>query len=385
MRRMRWVYGVAAGATLAVGALSEQACSGTPSVSLPAGMAVKVTKEFTGDGGACSGPIGSIAPPSCDPSDNNAAGCRSTKSNGCTYDKKCGDTTTCEPFVQNPPLAEGVDNFRMRLIQITAPPPLATLTVQKSIVTLAVDLPSSADAGGAACGESGNGLFNWLITVDAIHGTVKTGGAPPSTDPFGLGYCYLNGTVANKPVGPITSTATFSGNTFSTPSFPGKLNIPIFLAPSGVVVLPITAGSLEKVTVSPDGNCIGSLNVNADTKTSCNAPLAVSGADSCSRWHSDGALEGYITLDDADTVIITTFNVSLCSFLTGTADGQTLSHCTTAGKKMGDYCSDTKKACTGGDSFWLSATFAASAVNVTEGKGVSLCNGGSVGGIDGGS
>ncbi len=432
MRLNRWLYAAASFGMMAGGALAEESCSNTlnycesnvgdagpqtfcylysplvpdSSVTAPvdagakkdtgtseAGACGQGTPPFgPGDGGPCSGPVGGFPAPSCDPSDESAQSCQGPMDPSCSIAKVCGDPTTCEPFVTNPVPGKGVDNFRMRLINITAPPALATTVVQVAVVSAGVDLPASPDAGGAACGENGTGLFNWLLSVDKANNQVITGGAPFSPDPFTTGYCYVNGTVAGTPVAPSTLKATFNCNTFSTEPLTNVLQIPIFVAGGGAVILPINGASLNDVTVSDDGNCIGAVNNFASSPSSsgaCVDPLAF-GAGSCSRWHSAGSLGGYITLAQADNVpIVTLGGESLCVLLTGDNNGGTPPKCTTAGLSDGNYCapkgSTPGKACTGGDSFWLSAQFAASAVNIQpKGMGPAICNGGSIGGMDAG-
>ncbi len=332
-----------------------------------------------GDGGACGSPVGGFPDPSCDPSDEQATYCASAPYNVatvCHLSPKCGDISTCEPFTTNPSPGSGVDNFRMRLINVTAPPTLASATVQNAIVTSAVDLPSSLD-GGAPCGEDGTGLFNWLMSVDKAKGTVTTGGAPPSTDPFGLGYCFLRGTVGptKAAVAPITVPATFTGDTFSTTPMPGLLNVPIFITGGSVIVLPLNNVALNNVTMSPDGNCIGAIDPYSIQPPNCVDP-ATFGLSSCSRWHSAGSLGGYITLAEADQVpVVALGGESLCYLITGQGNGASPQKC--GANVKGDYCSTTGKACPGsGDSFWFAAQFAASAVNITAGAGISICNGG---------
>jgi hypothetical protein len=438
MRLNRWVYAAASMGMMGAGVLAEQACStgnyctgsgsdmtcflytesptdagkaaGQDAMTArkDAGADANASAPYsytTGDGGPCTGPVGGFPPPRCDPSDETAPVCSTPFDAGCNLSPKCGDLTTCEPFVKNPAPSAGVDNFRMRLINITAPPALAKQAIQGGVVTPAVELPSvtAAGVGGAPCGENGSGLFNWLLSVNQTAKTVTTGGAPPSTDPFGLGYCYLNATVNGLPIGPVNLKAMFTGNTFSTVPLTGAtpLNIPIFVAPMtaggpyGAIILPILGASLNEVTITSDGNCIGEVN-NLSIQppmpgVACSeTPLIQTGVDSCSHWHTDGTLGGYITLKAADAIpIVVLGGESLCVILTSEQkDGSSPATCSTGGLTAGDYCSPKDgvagHACTNGDSMWLSAEFAASAVNITDDKSITLCNGGSIGGADGG-
>jgi len=321
-----------------------------------------------GDGGPCTGPVGGFPSPSCDPSDEMA--CSASIPSGCTLSPKCGNPSTCEPFVTNP--TTGVESFRMRLLNITAPSSLSNQVVQGSVVTAAVDLP--ADAG--SCGENGSGTFNWLIQVDTTTHTVKTGGAPPSSDPFGLGYCFTNATVAGTAVAPTVLGATFTGTTFSTASGTTTLNMPIFVTGGGAVVLPLAGASFNDVTVSDSGNCIGAVNNGSIVPSSSGVctDSNPTGQDSCSRWHTAGTIGAHMSLAAADQIpVVTLGNESLCVLLTGQNNGS--GKCPTAALTAGDYCSTTKAPGGCGDSMWFSAEFAASAVNITAGAGITLCGG----------
>jgi hypothetical protein len=425
MRAIRWVYGTTATGAVIAGALtfSEPACTSSSNgtrLAFDSGMAAKkdsappkvdsgfvdsgvpYNSNFTftpGNGMPCMNAAGAFPVSTCDPSDETAAMCGDGKGtlNGCMYDPVCGSTSTCEPFTSNPLPGKGVDNFRMRDINITAP--AAIVAVQGLVVATAVGIPNSPD-GGATCGENGSSLFNWLISVDQAGKSITTGGSPPSPDPFGVGYCFINGKVISNgitaTVAPVTIPATFTDTGgFTTDVYTQKLNIPIFLAPVGVVILPIRGASFHDVSVSSDGNCIGGMNPGANI-SNCEAPFPSQqmGTDSCSRWHTAGALGGYITLDEADQVFVQALNESLCALIVGSPGSQTVHDggyqtCTATELAGGDYCAPTDAgpghACTNGNSAWLSADFAASAVKITTAKGAvdymtkDICNGATIG------
>jgi hypothetical protein len=375
-----------------LGSLVEQACSSSssPTTTRPTPDASwqsdGASNSFVpGDGGPCLGPVGGYPPATCDPSDEQAQGCLTPFDAGCDISPKCGDVTTCEPFTTNPAPDAGVGTFRMRLLNLTAPPTLATQTVQQLIVTQAVDLPSASSGGGAQCGEDGTGLFSWLMSINKSAGTVLTGGAPPTADPFDTGYCFMKGNVGTVPIAPITVQAKFTGNTFDSVPVTNTLNIPIFQpGDGGVIILPIVDAAFHDVTVSSDGNCIGAININASYPQG-NGGLCIDpqpmGESSCSRWHSSGTLGGYITLKEADTVQVAALQETLCVLLIGdgASNGKTPAACSQDAFTMGDYNSSTHQQCNGGDgcdSVWISGQFAASAVKVNDGTGVPLCNGG---------
>jgi hypothetical protein len=154
------------------------------------------------------------------------------------------------------------------------------------------------------------------------------------------------------------------------------LNIPIFLSGdvSQAVVLPLSEAKIDNFKVSADGNCIGSFNASAFTDSTC-----AFDEESCPKWVTGGNIGGYITLENADTVNVELLDESLCVLLTnGTKNDKKkcARDSTGAIAAKGDYCSKTGKANDCGDSFWLASTFAASAVNITAGTNVEVCNAG---------
>jgi hypothetical protein len=188
--------------------------------------------------------------------------------------------------------------------------------------------------------------------------------------------------IGNTMVSPVTLPATFKGNTFSTTPYAKTLSIPIFVAGGGSpIILPINNAAFQNVTISEDGNCIGSINPDSVTGsgTACSDQNFL-GPQSCSRWHAAGSLGGYITLKNADTVAITSAgNESLCAFL-APSDGKAMTtpvHCNATGLNAGNYCSSPPGPATSSchDSVWLAAEFAASAVKITDGTGNSVCGG----------
>jgi hypothetical protein len=222
------------------------------------------------------------------------------------------------------------------------------------------------------CGPTnGTGTFNWLLSVNKTANTLTTGGAPLSADPFTNGYCFVNDTYGGIAVAPVTGPITFTGNTFSSASpLTSVLNIPIFVSGSPTpIILPIRGGALNDVTISSDNDCIGSFNATAlDNKCSTDPTT-------CALWKTNGALGGYITLKDADTVNISLLGESLCVLLTGTGAMKTAAgQCPANAFTMGNYCSSPPGPGGCNDSYWLAATFSASAVNINTG-GDPACTG----------
>lgn len=315
-------------------------------------------EQAAGGGGACAAKPGEVPPPNCDNSENQ---CESRP--GCVIDEaRCGSKATCLPIGDNK--GKDVQDFRIRRLKIATPEALAGELIQNTVVTLNIDLAEKT------CGEQGKGLFTWLLRVDRKNNTLVTGGAPPPDDAIGQGFCFARFDVGGNKVEPITSTISFTGETFKSLQ-PQKVKIPIFLSQdvASVILLPITDVRVEGVTISEDGNCIGKMNAISLDPQCFDDSL-------CSKWTTSGSLGGFITLEEADGVLIRDLNnKSLCSFLAGEAD-----KCARDGSGkilfQGDYCSTDHQPGSCADSVWLAATFAASAAKIFDGQGtVPGCSG----------
>ncbi|CAN5132191.1 hypothetical protein BH09MYX1_BH09MYX1_56400 [soil metagenome] len=325
----------------------------------------------------CVATAGGYPDPKCDPSTNTCLGSATDCKIGNTA--TCGDIATCKPLADN--TGKTTVDLRLRRLLVVSPSSLAGATIQENVVTKGIDLNSPA------CGEKGDGAFNWLVRLDKTAGSLVTGGAPPTTDVMGKGYCFFHQTIGGIEVKSETIKTTVTGDTFSTDPI-SLLNVPIFVGGdvNNVVILPIRKAVLKSATLSNGGNCVGSFNPKALDDT-----CGVRDRDTCQPWKTDGAIGGYITLEDADKVNVDLIKASLCVILTGTPKGPD-TKCTRTNGKIngeGDFCSTTESPGGCKDSFWLSATFAASAVKINDGTGDPNCQGGtpppSDGGTDGSS
>ncbi len=312
------------------------------------------------DKSVCIVAPGEFPPSDCDPSAHTCGA-----GGLCAIDEtKCGAKATCLPLATNK--GRTTQDFRIRRLAIAAPDALAALPLQRGVITRDVDLPSKE------CGEGGLGTFNWLLRVDRTKSTLTTGGAPRSADPFGIGFCFHDHDIAGTRVGPVTGVPlTLRGDTFTSAAIP-KLTVPIFREDGSAILLPLTNVTFNAVTLSQGGDCIGGFDDRAL------AADCTDDATKCSKWKTAGAIAAHITLEEADLVNVVDLGASLCAVLTKTtpgADGK----CARVGGKItaaGDYCSSTGKACDCQDSFWLAATFAASAVTINDGASVKECSGG---------
>jgi hypothetical protein len=236
----------------------------------------------------------------------------------------------------------------------------------------------------AQCGESGDGSFSWLIRFDSQANTITTGGAPPSSDPLGAGYCFVNLTLPSgldlKPV-TVSVTKNADGSYDSAPI--AHVDIPIYylaVTPPQIIVLPVSGGAIKGLQFNSDGDCIGSLDTSA-LDNNC----AESDPTTCSKWRPHASIAGYITLEEADKVNVPLAGRSLCSLLTGNSSALCPRDSNNKITAKGDYCSTSNKAGDCQDSSWLAAVFAASAVKITDGAGVQDCQGSGSGSGSGGT
>ena len=125
---------------------------------------------------------------------------------------------------------------------------------------------------------------------------------------------YVAACVNGRAVSSVTLPATFVGSSFGTGRATRELLLPIFVQGGGAALLPIDDFGMNDVTVS-------------------------------------------------------------AVLLTGQNDGE--NKCPSSARTLGDCCSLTRSLGGCRDSVWFPGQFAASAVTITSGVRVSLCNGGS--------
>lgn len=256
-------------------------------------------------------------------------------------------------------------SLRMADLTVTAPAALTAglvSTVVKGGVTM--DLKE--------CNLTGTGTFSWLLQFDTATGKLKAGGAKPTETPVD-GYSFVDEMIAGFQISPVVADAPITAGKFAMTTGI-DLTVPIYLdvMASGVVLLPLHSAKLAG-TISADNNCIGKYNSAglkpADNCTATPDIPTFIGADG--KEDSDGTLDGFITIEEADTVLISAIKQSLCVILSGDAaqfgDGATPAKCKRdAGGKIvfqGDWCAASNDAaCT--DAVKLQAKFAASAVKV---------------------
>jgi hypothetical protein len=343
-------------------------------------------------GSQCTTNPGEFPAPNCLPFAPDAETC--APASGTCSTSPCNANSACLAMTDNS--GQSMASLRMRKLLVTAPPALAfqppsKTFVQKTVIDEGINLDNQ-------CGEPGTGTFNWLIQFDTVNKKVTTGCAPPTTDPFGAGYCFVDAMIEGLHVGPVTvDMMQNSDGTWSSGLIP-KLYVPIFVATGtagagtapSVIVLPLSQSAVKNVTLSADHNCIGHYNSNAVTPTS-NGTCVDTDDTTCVRWTTAGSLGGYMTLDEADAVDVPQLAESLCVLLapntTIDSSDPNEKHCSKDANghviAKGDFCSTTDSAGGCQDSYWLSATFAASAAKISAAPNQPACMG-VVGGGDGG-
>jgi hypothetical protein len=228
--------------------------------------------------------------------------------------------------------------LRISQLRVTKPALLASKPIEFSIIGPAVTWIDDAACGLSAPGKAGQ--FNWLLEFDIAAKTLKTGGAKPVDDAHS-GYCYVNAMFGMLPVAPIPPTpiditdnkdGSFTFGT--TQKF--DISVPIFLDKTGMkqpIVLPLKGGSIKNGKLTEGGNCIGRFKGETldptSTPTPCTPPVSDPTKDDAYQYTSGATLDGYVTAEDADNVIVVDLGQSLCSLLANTsmvaADG--IKHC----------------------------------------------------------
>jgi len=289
-----------------------------------------------------------------------------------------GNNVTCAlPAACTAPIKECVglvDNkgqaafgLRMTQILISKPTTLAPSSFTGGVVSNGVAWNDPA------CYLGGQGTFSWILYFDSASKTVCTGGAKPVTNPAD-GYTFVNETIMQGgqafDIKPIKVMTDFSTGTFASTT--GQdITVPIYTAEGSVVLLPLKGAKILDGKLSADNNCVGSFNASGlDPLANC-LPLP---AENQYSFVNAGKIEGYITLEGADSVVVDLAKATLCALLTGSDDGGTpTKKCKrdAMGKieVKGDWCDATNAAAdaTCADSVQLSAEFAASSVKVNGG------------------
>jgi hypothetical protein len=305
---------------------------------------------------------------------SSTGGTSSTGSSGGT----CAPGTGC-PSVKSDCIGlvdnSGKSQFTLRMSHLTVQKPAAlTDLLVKSLLDLGVSLnlaSCNAETGdplfpSASMGTAG--AFSWLLQFDTTTGKLKTGGATPEADPT-KGYCFVNSTVNGFNIAPFEVDAPISGGKFAI-QMPKDVVVPVYsdISATTVILLPLRGVRIHDATISSDNNCIGKFNASGLLPSNSCLP-----AMDTPQYIDGASLDGFVTLEDADKVLIDQLGKeSLCLLLSGNAKmwgDATGKLCardpgTNKIKLQGDWCSTTNAAADAScaDAISLGATFAASSV-----------------------
>jgi hypothetical protein len=306
------------------------------------------------------------------------AGCGDSEGDGGTGNTGNAASGACAPASGCPEVASeclslvdnsGADVFALRIAQLTVTKPdKFTDSFVRSIVYdgVTLNLPACTTQQGNPL-LSGMGSFSWVLEFDKTAGTLRTGGAKPVADPY-EGYCFVNEPIQGFEVMPFEVAGTIDGNVFAMDTAEDVV-VPIYTDATATeaVLMPLRDVRLSNVQISSDNNCIGDLNdENLDPNNLC----LYEPSNGILTFNDDAKLEGYITLADADSVIVPQLGSSLCVLLAGSTFDDGDGHCTkdAAGAFVyeGDWCDATAAAAdaTCHDAVRLEATFAAAGVKL---------------------
>jgi hypothetical protein len=304
----------------------------------------------TMSGGACNGPSSGLPSAPCTPT---VAACRS-------------DASVCLAAVDN----TGASTFGLRMADLTLTAPLPwTQGAFKDGIERSVVLDDNE------CNLNGAGTLSWLLQLDTVTGTLRTGAAQPQ-DGKDPAYTFLDGLFqqgsdASFHAQPITLTAPVNA-TCEFESTPGDLVIPVFLDKKGAssFILPLRQARFSGGQLSGDHNCIGQFNAaGLDSAMGCfsddNHPAFLHGAN----------ISAFFSLEEAESVAVEPFGLTLCLLLSGDFmtygdQKKPIQGCRRNEKGeivfQGDWCAATDQPVTPtcSDAVRFGATFAASAVKI---------------------
>ena len=268
----------------------------------------------------------------------------------------------------------GKTSFALRLGQLEFFKPGAfNGTIEKAAFSTSVtmNLPK--------CNLKGAGTFSWIVQFDTTAHTFQLGTSKPPADPHD-GYSFVNETITQNgqtyQIAPVSGAATVAADgsiladTLETVILPAYLNSQA----TEVLLIPLHKVHMldDQTKISSDHNCIGRYNA-ANLKPSQGCLPSID--DNINAFIAGGRINGFISLEEADKIIISSFglNRSLCVLLSGSAglygDGGSPAKCKRVGTEIkfnGDWCSSTNKGAEGlcYDAVSVDAGFAASAIEL---------------------
>lgn len=220
-------------------------------------------------------------------------------------------------------------------------------TIEKAAFTTSVtmNLPK--------CNLKGSGTFSWLVQLDTAAHTFKLGTSKPPSDPHD-GYSFVNESFTQDgqtyQIAPVSGAATVAADGSVLADTLETLLLPAYLNSQATDALLIPLHKVRiwdtETKISSDHNCIGRYNA-AGLKPSDGCLPNIN--EYIDAFIPGGRIDGYILLEEADKIIITSFglNRSLCVLLSGSAgafgDGGSPAKCKRDAGKIrfgGDWCTN---------------------------------------------
>nr|AYM54389.1 hypothetical protein [Phaselicystis flava] len=293
---------------------------------------------------ACSGPNSAGPATACTPQD---AGCNPGKS-------------VCAAVE----VVDGAPSFALKMAHISFSKPAALSSgIAKSVLQNWLGPPPPV------C-HIPNFLLAWIFRFDLTAGTLTTGGARQGAG-MAPGFQLIDDISAGAAITPVVAPIALGAGCDLDVTV-GDLNVPIQYDPgfASNFHLPFRKLRLHGGKVSPDHNCIGVYNDALLSPGDACAPT-----DAVPAYTHGAQLDGWMSLEEADAVIISPLQQSLCVFLSqdAAAYGEQVDQYKLCARGpdgqivfKGDWCSATDQPATAGcaDAVKVTATFAASGVKM---------------------
>jgi hypothetical protein len=262
------------------------------------------------------------------------------------------------------------DKTQLRITQhqVAKPATLAKPYVQDVVITKKSALAQPE------CNQYGLAQFNLLLEIDSAAKKLTLGGGVPQLligDPKD-GTCWADfvDPTSQLEVKPITVDYTEAAGG-SLEAKIADFVMPIYLEDKtnldSYVLVPLHQMTVT-AKLSPDKNCIGRYAHDDATRLdeSCAA------AEDQFAWENGGRYEGYITVEEADDVMVVSLGQTLCVVLSGDPAKWkgTAKSCKTSqaylqeGLPKGDWCKATNSAGGCEDAWYLSIDIAAAAIQI---------------------
>jgi hypothetical protein len=230
------------------------------------------------------------------------------------------------------------------------------------------------------CYLQGGGTVNILVEVDEVTSTARIGAAKPVANPFD-GYAFVDEVVEVDTgvffnVAPAIVSFSVDANLNVQSADIDSVALPLYLSQdaSDFILVPVKKAHLSDTKISADRNCVGQHNAAGLSLEDGCLPDLPNGQKP---FIEGGKLEGYVLLEEANDIIVTSFNLnrSLCLILAQDVgefgDGGSPARCVYkdgAIKFPGDWCAATDAGADPNchDAVYFGLAFAASGIKIVD-------------------